>query len=75
MVHKLREGPLVGEACTTDAHSLQHTTTAQLVQRVEVLKQPRLVEAVGLDAAHIVWLHGVQLRHQFTQLLLELAAD
>jgi hypothetical protein len=45
------------------------------VQCVGVLKQAGLVEAVGLDAAHVVWLHRQQLRHELAQLLLELAAD
>lgn len=35
----------------------------------------RLVEAVRLDAAHVVWLHSMQLCHQLCQLLFELAAN
>lgn len=56
-------------------HAAGLTSAAQLVQCVAVLKQAGLVEAVGLDTAHVVWLHRQQLRHELSQLLLELAAD
>ncbi len=47
----------------------------ELVQRVAVLEHGRLVERVGLDAADVVRLHGVQFDHEVCQLLFELGAD
>lgn len=61
--------------CAMQAKSCKPRTPAsQLVQHVGVLKQPRLVHRVGLDAADVVWLHEVQGGHQLSQLLLELGA-
>ena len=45
-----------------------------LVQHVHVLKVHGAVEGVGLDAADVVRLHGVQRVHQVAQLALEAAA-
>ena len=44
------------------------------MQRVLVLKVAGRVDGVWLDAADVVRLHGVQLRHELAQLLLELAS-
>lgn len=52
-----------------------HTSATQLVQCIGVLKEGWLVEGVGLDTADVVWLHCLQLVHQLSQLLLELAAN
>lgn len=41
VVYEVWVGRLGGETGAADAHSLQHTTTAQLVQHVVVLKQHR----------------------------------
>jgi hypothetical protein len=50
------------------------TSTSELMQHILVLKVAWLVQRVGFDATNVVWLHSVQLGHQLSQLLLELAA-
>ena len=58
--------------CTADAHRLHDAPTLQLLQRIGRIKCRGLAARVGLDAAHVVRLHGPQLSHQISQLTSEL---
>jgi hypothetical protein len=42
VVHKVWEGPLVGEACAADAHSLQHTCSKQQQSQLDFFLMPML---------------------------------
>lgn len=58
-----------------DPDGFKHTPTPQLVQGIVILKVRGSVEAVGLDAADVMRLHGIEGSHEVGELALEAAAN